>query len=156
MKKTTTLTALIAETGNEIAVSRWFAVEQPRINAFADATEDWQFIHTDPEKAAQSPFGGTIAHGFLSLSLLSAMADDCLPELEGQTMGVNYGFDSLRFLAPVPSGARLRARFTLKSADERRPGQIRLILATVIEIEGSDKPAMAGEWIILKYTENTQ
>ena len=112
--------------GKEIGFSDWMEVNQEKINAFADITEDWQFIHVDPERAAQTPFGGTIAHGFLTLSLLSAMAMDVIPRLENTTMGVNYGFDKIRFLSPVLAGARIRGRFSLISAEELKPGELTL------------------------------
>jgi len=101
MTKASELQALI---GQEVGVSKWFDVTQARIDAFADCTEDHQFIHVDPEAASATPFGGTIAHGFLTLSLASAMSYDAVAPLEGVVMGVNYGFDKLRFLAPVPAG----------------------------------------------------
>jgi len=97
-------------TGKEVGVSRWFEIDQTRIDKFADVTEDWQFIHVDPQKAADTPFRGTVAHGFLTLSMLAAMAYDGLPAVEGRVMGVNYGFDKIRFVAPVRSGSRVRAK----------------------------------------------
>ncbi len=109
--------------GQEVGVSAWLTVDQARIDAFADATEDHQFIHVDPAAAAQTPFGGTIAHGFLSLSLLSRMAADAMLIPEGVKMALNYGFDRVRFLAPVKSGKRVRGRFTLDSVEEKAPGQ---------------------------------
>lgn len=139
-------------TGNEIGTSRWFAVEQDRINLFADATEDQQFIHVDPASAALTPFGGTIAHGFLTLSLLSAMAYDALPKPEGVKMMVNYGFDRVRFLAPVHSGSQVRGRFVLAAFDERAPGQYLARYSVTVEIDGSDKPALTADWLGLTYT----
>src|SRR5260370_27172519 len=109
----------IAHSGTEVGVSRWFAIDQSRIAAFADITEDRQFIHVDPEAARATPFGGAIAHGFLTLSMLSALAMDALPAIEGRAMGVNYGFDKLRFLSPVPAGARIRRRLQLASVTAR-------------------------------------
>ena len=109
--------------GQEVGLSRWFELDQGRIDAFARITEDEQYIHVDPERAAATPFGGTIAHGFLTLSLLSAMTYDAVPPLEGVLMGVNYGFDKLRFLAPVMSGSRVRGRFKLLSADDKGGGR---------------------------------
>ena len=103
--------ALQALIGTEVGVSRWITVDQARIDAFAETTEDRQFIHVDPEAAKATPFGGTIAHGFLTLSLASAMSYDAVAPLEGVVMGVNYGFDRLRFLAPVPAGSNIRGRF---------------------------------------------
>jgi acyl dehydratase len=136
-----------AKVGTEIGVSGWILVDQARIDAFAAATEDPQFIHVDPEKAAKTPFGGTIAHGFLTLSLLSRMAADVMLRPEGVKMGINYGLDRVRFLAPVRSGKRVRGRFTLKSLEEKRPGQWQFLHAVTVEIEGEDKPALLADWI---------
>jgi acyl dehydratase len=133
--------------GAEIGVSGWVLVDQARIDAFAAATEDPQFIHVDPEKAAKTPFGGTIAHGFLTLSLLSRMAADVMLRPEGVKMGINYGLDRVRFLAPVRSGKRVRGRFTLRSLEEKRPGQWQFLHAVTVEIEGEDKPALLADWI---------
>ena len=133
--------------GREVGVSRWFEVTQARIDAFADCTEDRQFIHVDPERARATPFGGTIAHGFLTLSLASAMSYDAVAPLEGVAMGVNYGFDKLRFLAPVPAGSRVRGRFRLLSAEDRGGGRWLLKHELTVEIEGGDKPALIAEWL---------
>ena len=133
--------------GQEMGLSKWFEIDQARINAFADATEDWQFIHVDPEAAAQTPFGGTIAHGFLTLSLASAMSYDAVERLDGVVMGVNYGFDKLRFLAPVPAGSRVRGRFKLLSAEDKGGGRWLIKHELTIEIEGGEKPAMIAEWL---------
>ncbi|HEX4736900.1 MAG TPA: MaoC family dehydratase [Allosphingosinicella sp.] len=133
--------------GTEIGVSDWILVDQERIDAFAAATEDRQFIHVDPEAAAKTPFGGTIAHGFLTLSLLSRMAADAMLVPDGIKMGVNYGLDRVRFLAPVRSGRRVRGRFSLTSVDEKRPGQYQFLHAVTVEIEGEDKPALVADWI---------
>jgi acyl dehydratase len=136
-----------AKVGTEIGVSGWILIDQARILAFAAATEDPQFIHVDPEAAAKTPFGGTIAHGFLTLSLLSRMAADVMLRPEGVKMGINYGLDRVRFLAPVRSGRRVRGRFTLKSIEEKRPGQWQFLHAVTVEIEGEDKPALLADWI---------
>lgn len=133
--------------GEEIGVSSWLTVDQERINAFAEATEDRQFIHTDPAAAAQTPFGGTIAHGFLSLSLLSRMGSEVFLAPDGVKMAVNYGLDRVRFLAPVRAGKRLRGRFTLDSAEEKAPGQILFRYTVTVEIEGEEKPALTAEWL---------
>jgi len=133
--------------GQEVGVSRWIAVDQARIDAFAGITEDRQFIHIDPEAAKATPFGGTIAHGFLTLSLASAMSYDAVPPLEGVVMGVNYGFDKLRFLAPVPAGSRVRGRFRLLSAEDKGGGRWLLKHELTVEIEGGDKPALIAEWL---------
>ena len=134
-------------TGSEIGVSDWILVDQARIDTFADVTEDHQFIHIDPEAAAKTPFGGTIAHGFLTLSLLSRMAADAMLRPDGIKMGVNYGFEKVRFLAPVRSGKRVRGRFTLLSFDEKRPGQWQFVHQVAVEIEGEAKPALIADWI---------
>ena len=136
-----------AQIGEEIGVSSWLTVEQPRIDAFAEATEDRQFIHTDPAAAAQTPFGGTIAHGFLTLSLLSRMGAEAMLIPEGVKMAVNYGLDRVRFLAPVRSGKRVRGRFTLDSVEEKAPGQVLMRHTVTVEVEGEDKPALTAQWL---------
>ena len=143
MTKPSDLPAMI---GHE-TISRWVEIDQSRINAFADATEDWQFIHVDPEAAKATPFGGTIAHGFLTLSLMSAMTYDANPPLEGVVMGVNYGFDKLRFLAPVAAGSRVRGRFKLMSAEDKGGGRWLIKHEVTVEIEGAEKPALIAEWL---------
>lgn len=138
---------LAAQIGSEVGVSRWFEVDQARIDAFADCTEDHQFIHVDPPAAERTPFGGTIAHGFLTLSLASAMSYDAVAPLQGAHMGVNYGFDKLRFLSPVRAGSRIRGRFTLLEALDKGEGRWLLKHQLTVEIEGSDKPALIAEWL---------
>jgi acyl dehydratase len=138
--------------GQEVGVSRWFEIDQARIDAFADVTEDHQFIHVDPEAARQTPFGGTIAHGFLTLSLASAMSYDAVKPLDGVAMGVNYGFDKLRFLAPVPAGSRVRGRFKLLSAEDKGGGRWLIKHELTIEIDGADKPALIAEWLGMQVT----
>jgi acyl dehydratase len=135
--------------GEEVGVSSWLAIDQSRIDAFAEATEDRQFIHVDPQAAAQTPFGGTIAHGFLSLSLLSRMGAEAMLVPDSLKMAVNYGLDRVRFLAPVRAGRRLRGRFTLDSVDQKAPGQILLRHTVTVEIEGEDKPALTAVWLAL-------
>jgi acyl dehydratase len=137
--------------GTEIGVSDWLTIDQSRIDAFADATEDRQFIHVDPEAAARTPFGGTVAHGFLSLSMLSRMAAEAMLIPEGVTMAVNYGLDRVRFIAPVPSGARIRGRFVLDSIEDKAPGQLLLRQSVTVEIEGVDKPALTAQWLGLLF-----
>ncbi|MBO9197273.1 MaoC family dehydratase [Rhizobium sp. 16-449-1b] len=132
--------------GTETGLSDWIVVDQTMINAFADATHDHQFIHVDPARAADSPFGGTIAHGFLTLSLLSAMNYNCLPKVREQTMGINYGFDAVRFVAPVKSGARIRGRFILAEARFRGGGMLMTTYDVTIEIENERKPALTARW----------
>jgi acyl dehydratase len=138
-----------AKVGEMIGTSGWFAIDQGRIDHFADTTEDRQFIHVDPEAAKATPFGGTIAHGFLTLSMLSAMMD----ALEKPTvqMTVNYGFDKVRFLSPVKSGKRIRGHFKLLALDEKRPGQWQQTVEVTVEIEGEDKPALIAEWIFMHF-----
>lgn len=129
-------------------VSDWIMVDQNLINLFAEATHDHQFIHVDEARAkAETPFGGTIAHGFLSLSLLSKFVDDCLPGIENTAMGINYGFEKIRFLAPVPANSRLRGHFKLIECTERKPGEILNKYEVSVEIENADKPALVAEWL---------
>ena len=136
--------------GQEVGVSDWIEIGQERINAFADITEDHQFIHIDEEKAKMTPFGGTIAHGFLTLSMLSALASGTSLVIEGIQMGINYGFEKVRFLQPVRAGKKIRGRFTLAEATERKPGQWMLKYAVSVEIEGEEKPALMAEWLTLQ------
>jgi acyl dehydratase len=133
--------------GTEIGVSDWIVVDQDRIDRFADVTEDRQFIHVDPDAARKTLFRGTIAHGFLSLSLLSRMGEDAFLQPPDVRMGVNYGFDKVRFISPVRSGKRVRGRFFLKSAEEKRARQWEFHHDVTVEIEGEDKPALTAEWI---------
>ena len=133
--------------GDEVGVSSWLIVDQARIDAFADATEDHQFIHVDPEAAARAGFGGTIAHGFLSLSLLSRMAAEAMLIPEGLKMAVNYGFGRVRFIMPVRSGKRIRGRFVLDSVEEKAPGQLLVGHKVTVEIEGEEKPALVADWL---------
>lgn len=137
--------------GEEVGVSSWLTMDQQRINEFADATEDRQFIHTDPEAAAQTPFGGTIGHGFLTLSMLSRMAAEAMLVPDSIKMAVNYGLDRVRFIAPVRSGKRIRGRFRLDSVDEKAPGQLLLRHTVTVEIEGEEKPALTAEWLGLLF-----
>src|SRR3954447_9089209 len=148
---TATLDEIRARVGEEVGVSDWILVDQARIDAFAEVTEDRQFIHVDPAAAARTPFGGTVAHGFLSLSLLSRMAANAMLRPEGVKMGVNYGFDRVRFMAPVRSGKRVRGRFVLTAFDEKRPGQYQFVHNVTVEIEGEDKPALVADWIGLLF-----
>ena len=137
--------------GTEVGVSDWLTIGQDRIDAFADATEDRQFIHVDAAAAAQTPFGGTIAHGFLSLSMLSRMGAEAMLIPEGIKMAVNYGLDRVRFIAPVRSGQRIRGRFVLDSIEERAPGQLLVRHSVTVEIEGVDKPALTAQWLGLLF-----
>ena len=136
-----------AHVGQE-SVSDWVEVSQAMIDTFADATGDHQFIHVDPDRAAQTPFGGTIAHGFLTLSLMPLLTQRAdIPRLHGAKMGVNYGGNKVRFLTPVRSGSKVRGRFKTLSFDEKRPGQFQQTTEFTVEIEGQDKPALIAEWI---------
>jgi len=145
------LTEIRERIGQEVGVSSWLTVDQGRIDQFADATEDRQFIHVDPSAAARTPFGGTIAHGFLSLSMLSRMAAEAMLVPDGIRMAVNYGLDRVRFLAPVRSGKRIRGRFRLDSIEEKAPGQYLLRHTVTVEIEGEGKPALTAEWLGLLF-----
>ncbi|MGE3691092.1 MAG: MaoC family dehydratase [Novosphingobium sp.] len=139
------LSDLQAKVGEIIGTSQWFLLDQDRINRFADTTEDHQFIHVDVEAAKATPFGGTIAHGFLTLSMMAAMmAEIDKPQVQ---MSVNYGFDKVRFLSPVKSGKRVRGHFKLLEMTEKRPGQWQQKVEVTVEIEGEDKPALLAEWI---------
>lgn len=142
---------LSARVGEEVGVSDWKLIDQARIQAFADATEDWQFIHVDPEAAARTPFGGAVAHGFLTLSMLSALAYEAVPPLEGAAMGVNYGFDKVRFIAPVRAGKRIRGRFVLAAAEAKEGRRWLLKYAVTVEIEGEPKPALSAEWLTMQF-----
>jgi acyl dehydratase len=140
---------LAAMVGHEF-VSHWLTVDQARIDAFAKVTEDDQFIHVDPERAALTSFGGTIAHGFLTLSLLSTMAYSALPRIEGSAHGVNYGFDRVRFVRPVPSGSRVRGRFALRAVTPRSGRDWQLTYDVSVEIEGAEKPALSATWLTMQ------
>ena len=140
--------------GKEVGVSSWHLVDQRRIDVFADVIEDHPFIHIDPERAKrETPFGTTVAHGFLTMSLMSIMSYEVMPIIEGATMGVNYGFDKLRFISPVRSGSRVRGRFVLAEAKLRKPKELQSRTNVTVEIEGEDKPALVADWIGLIYFE---
>ncbi|HAT51907.1 MAG TPA: nodulation protein NodN [Betaproteobacteria bacterium] len=125
----------------------WFKVTQEQVNVFADCTLDRQFIHVDPEAAAKSPFGGTIAHGFLTLSMLAYFSQSFSLSIEGSYMGVNKGFDKVRFVAPVPVGSRIRCHTTVAEINQKKPGQYDFKMDILVEIEGGDKPALVAEWL---------
>src|SRR3979411_899156 len=152
-KKTPTpLEAYRAMVGKEVGVSSWHLVDQQRIDIYADVIEDHQFIHIDPERAKrETPFGTTVAHGFLTMSLMSIMSYEVMPVIEGTTMGVNYGFDKLRFMSPVRAGSRVRGRFTLAEAKLRKPKELQSRTNVTVEIEGEEKPALVADWIGLIY-----
>jgi len=135
--------------GREFGPSAWVEVGQDKINTFADVTSDHQFIHVDPDLAAQTPFGTTIAHGFYTLSLLTAMCAEFMILPEGAVMGINYGLDKVRFLAPVKSGSRVRAHARITDVDERSPGRWLLKYEVSVEIEGEEKPALLAEWLTM-------
>ena len=126
--------------------SEWFTLDADRVQVFADATEDWQFIHLDEERAAQTPFGGTVAHGFLTLSMLSAMSYQIMPPLADVKASINYGFDRIRFVSPVRVGSRVRGRFSVAQVDEA-PGHLTVHWDVLMEVENSDKPALVAAWI---------
>ena len=140
-----------SKVGEEIGVSGWLTIDQKRIDEFADATDDHQFIHVDPDAAARTPLGGTIGHGFLSLSMLSRMAADAMLVPDTIKMALNYGLNRVRFIAPVKSGKRIRGRFRLDSVEEKAPGQLLLCHTVTVEIEGEEKPAMTAEWLGLLF-----
>ena len=140
---------LTSKVGEVIGTSGWFAMDQDRINHFADTTEDHQFIHVNIEAAKATPFGGTIAHGFLTLSMLAAMMEAL--EKPDVQMTVNYGFNKVRFLSPVKSGKRIRGHFKLLEMAEKRPGQWQQTLEVTVEVEGEDKPSLLAEWILMHF-----
>ena len=147
-----TLNAYQAMVGKEVGLSSWHLIDQPRIDTYADVIEDHQFIHVDPERAKkETAFGTTIAHGFLTMSLLSIMSYEVMPVIAGTTMGVNYGFDKLRFLSPVKAGKRVRGRFVLAEAKLRKPKELQSRTNVTVEIEGEDKPALVADWLGLIY-----
>jgi len=147
MRSFANLAAMKAEIGNEVAVSDWVEITQQRINLFADATGDHQWIHTDPERAARaSPYGATVAHGFLTLALLPALLVNALHMVD-MTMGLNYGLNKVRFPAPVPAGSRVRARLTIAAIDDIAGGA-QILWAVVVEREGGDKPVCVAEFLM--------
>jgi len=143
---------MVNAVGTKFEPSAWIDVTQDRINTFADCTEDHQFIHVDEENAAKTPFGGTIAHGFLTLSLLSKMIEGNGIVPENTVMGLNYGFDKVRFLAPVKSGKRVRAHIEVASVDPKSGGRFLVKQAVSVEIEGEETPALVAEWLSMLIT----
>lgn len=142
--------AHVREEVGKTYTSGWLLVDQPMIDSFADTTRDWMFLHVDREKAAQTEFGGTIAHGFLLLSLFAPLRTETpRPAIPGLRMGLNYGFDKVRFVNPVRSGRRVRAQFTIEALDEVSPGRLREAMNAVLEIEGEDKPAVVATWLTM-------
>src|ERR1700746_618180 len=151
-KPPVSLAAYQGMVGKEVGVSSWHLVDQRRINVFAEVIEDHQFIHIDPERAKrETAFGSTVAHGFLTMSLLSIMSYEVMPVIEGTTMGVNYGFDKLRFIAPVRAGSGVGGRLTLAEARLRKHKELQSRTNVTVEIEGEDKPALVADWIGLIY-----
>mgnify|MGYP000686672428 FL=1 len=150
--KTTSPSELQSLVGTEIGTSEWLEIDQGRIDTFAEVTEDRQFIHVNKELAEKTPFGGTIAHGFLTLSLLSHFSEASGLVIEGVKMGINYGFEKIRFLAPVPNGSRVRGRFFLKSVLEKKEGNFLITYQVSVDIEGSEKPALVADWLTLQLT----
>jgi len=142
----TSIRSLEHRVGEEVGVSPWVEVTQERIDTFAKAIDDFQWIHVDRERARQSPFGGTIAHGFLTLSLLSHLSERTF-SFSDRRMGVNYGLNRVRFTAPVPSGSRVRARFTLQKFEKLADGGVQVTWSTTVEREGTDKPVLVAEWL---------
>lgn len=145
-KETLTVDEIKSRVGQNIGTSRWFTVDQKRIDGFADVTEDHQFIHIDVERAKkETPFGSTIAHGFLTLSLLAPMGYDALPSLANRAMGINYGLDKVRFLNPVRAGSRVRAHYKLADVTQRSPKELLFKYEVTVEIEGQERPALIAE-----------
>ena len=151
MSKNLTREELFGLVGQELGTSDWFQFDQDRINKFADVTEDRQFIHVDPARAADSPFGGTIVHGMLTLSLIVHLCENFVPAIEGVRMVINYGFDRVRFATPVKADGRVRAVVMLKDAKERS-GQILVKAKITIEVEGKSKPALVAEWLTMHFS----
>ena len=138
--------------GQEIGVSSWHLIDQSRIDVYADVIEDHQFIHVDPERAKrETALGTTVAHGFLTMSLMSIMSYEVMPVVEGMTHGFNYGFDKLRFISPVRAGSRVRGRFTLTEATLRKPNELLSRTNVSVEIEGEAKPALVADWLGLLF-----
>jgi acyl dehydratase len=147
--RTMTLDEIRGYVGREIGVSEWFLIDQDRIDRFADLTEDHMFLHVNPAAAKATPYGGTIAHGLLTLSMMPVMAYQAMPGVTGTKMGVNYGYNKVRFMAPVKSGKRVRGRFTVKAIEPQSGGRMQIVQDVTIEIEGEAKPALAAEWITM-------
>jgi len=149
------LDELRALEGKEVGVSDWLEVTQAQIDAFADLCGDHQFIHVDPERAAATPFGSTITHGFHTLSLLTFLAQGVRPRITGTRHSVNYGFDRVRFAAPVKVNSHIRARFRLAKLEERKPGEITQHWEVTVEVEGEGRPALVADWLTRAYLEAT-
>ncbi len=137
--------------GTDLGASDWYLIDQEMVNKFADLTNDHQFIHVNPDMAKMTPFGGTIVHGFFTLSMLAGLQPEGAIVLEGIKMGVNYGCDRIRFLEPVPVGSRIRARHKLKAVDDKGGGRWLLTSEVTIEIEGKEKPALIADWLGMQF-----
>lgn len=155
VKETIDKQALLGLVGQALGESEWFTIDQERIDRFADVTLDHQYVHVDPERARETPFGTTIAHGFLTLSLLVHLCLDFIPTVENRCLVVNYGFDKVRFIAPVRVDSRIRARGRLERVEERKAGQFLLTVGIEVEIEGEKKPALVAEWLSLHIVEES-
>lgn len=153
MKTVVPAEQLVEYVGKELGHSDWFTIDQDRIDQFADVTRDHQFIHVDQDRARQGPFGDTIAHGFLMLSMLTHLTESCGLLPENTVMGINYGFDKVRFLNPVLVNKRVRARVKPMSVTEKNPGQWLMKSEITVEIEGEDKPALVAEWLALMFAQ---
>lgn len=151
MANTVSKDELVNYIGKETGVSDWMKIEQDRINQFADVTEDHQFIHIDAEAAAKTPFGTTIAHGFLTLSLLTPLSSGSTLAVEGAKMGVNYGCDKVRFMSPVKVNSEIRARVKLVSVEEKEGNRILLKNEITMEIKGEERPALIAEWLTMVF-----
>jgi acyl dehydratase len=151
MTNTVTRAGLTAMIGRELGTSEWFLIDQQRVDSFADVTLDHQFLHVDEEAARATPFGGTIAHGFLTLALLTPLCLPFIPELDNRRLVVNYGFDKVRFVAPVRVGKRIRAVVKLGEVTERKAGQVIIRVDVTVEIEGEAKPALVAEWLSMHW-----
>ncbi|WP_343314934.1 MaoC family dehydratase [Brucella sp. BE17] len=144
-----TLKLYLEQRGKEVGHSSWIDIDQSRIDAFAKDTLDYQYIHVDPKRAMETPFGGTVAHGFLSLSFLSWMLFDAVPQMNDAAVCINYGMNRVRFLAPVPSKSRIRGRFVLEEVEQKAPDRLLFTYTVTVEIEGNAKPALVAEWLLL-------
>ena len=147
--RTMTLDEVQSFTGKEIGVSDWFTLDQEKINQFADLTEDHMILHVDPAAAKVTPFGGTIAHGLLTLSMMPVMAYQAMPGVSGTKMGVNYGYNKVRFMAPVKNGKRIRGHFVVQGIEDKGDDRRQITHDVSIEIEGESKPALVAEWITM-------
>lgn len=142
---------LEAQVGGTVAQSRWRVIDQAMIDQFADLINDHQFIHVDPDRARDTPYGTTVAHGFLTLSIFGGLAGEVSPRLAGRQMSINYGFDRIRFVAPVRQGSKVRATLKLRSVSHRDPDAVDIVYDGTLEVEGEDKPAIVALWLLRCY-----